>query len=71
MDSQTRYPVKHYWNHDDTRERWDHMCVWVVEHFGLPGARYTTELSQDWMTWYFNNEQDQLLMTIAWGNDGI
>jgi hypothetical protein len=71
MDTQTRYPVKHYWNSGDTRDHWDQMCIWSVEHFGLPGDRYTTEIDEQWMIWYFKNEQDQLLMTLAWGNDGL
>jgi hypothetical protein len=71
MDSQTRYAVKHTWDTNPTTSRWNEVCIWVVEHFGLPGGRYITDLSGDYMVWYFENEQDQLLMTLAWGNDGF
>ncbi len=63
------YPVTLVWNLNPSMQRWDKICVWAVEHFGLPGHRYRTEISTEHMTWFFGTQQDQLIFTLAWGND--
>jgi hypothetical protein len=40
---------------------WTDLCAQVVEHFGLPGHRYTSHPEPDWMTFAFVNEQDHLM----------
>ena len=40
---------------------WNDLCALVLEHFGLPGGRYTSHPETDWMTFSFNNEQDYLM----------
>ena len=40
---------------------WNELCARVVEHFGLPGDRFTTHPETDWMTFSFNDEQDALM----------
>ena len=65
------YPVTLDWARRPSDEKWNEICAWTVEHFGLPGIRYQTELDVARMTWYFQSRQDQLLMTVAWGNDNL
>jgi hypothetical protein len=36
----------------------------VIEHFGLPGDRYTTEVSVDCMKFNFKTEYDALMCKI-------
>jgi hypothetical protein len=48
---------------------WNEMCAWAIEHFGLPGSRYITHATEDYMEWMFNSIEDQLFFTLAWGND--
>lgn len=65
------YPVTLDWARRPSMERWNEICAWTVEHFGLPGIRYQTEVDVARMTWYFQSPQDQLIMTVAWGNDNV
>lgn len=48
--------------------KWNEICAWAVERFGLPGDRYRTEISTEHMTWYFNDIRDKIIFTVAWGN---
>jgi hypothetical protein len=68
-DTEYLYPVHLDWKNNPHMEHWNEVCAWAVEHFGLPGDRYCTEITEDYMTWFFETKQDQLIMTLAWGND--
>ena len=57
------------WENNPYMEHWNEVCAWTVEHMGLPGDRYRTEITKDYMIWYFIQPEDQLVMTLAWGND--
>ena len=69
--SQKDYPyaVTLDWDCRPDIERWNNICAWTVEYFGLPGGRYRTEVTTKKMTWFFSDQEDQLIMTLAWGND--
>ena len=69
IDSEFCYPVTLDWAQRPSMEKWNEICAWTIEHFGLPGIRYQTEVGTERMTWYFQDEQDRLVMIIAWGND--
>jgi hypothetical protein len=43
---------------------WNKTCADVMEHFGLPGGRYVTEVSTDCMKFHFNTEQDALMCKL-------
>jgi hypothetical protein len=43
---------------------WNELCAKVVEHFGLPGGKYKTDLSSDWMKFQFYDEKDAFLCKI-------
>jgi hypothetical protein len=43
---------------------WNETCAQIVEHFGLPGDRYTTEVGADEMKFFFRNEKEALLCKI-------
>jgi hypothetical protein len=50
---------------DNQKEMWwNQTCADVIEHFGLPGGRYTTEVSTECMKFYFKNEQDALMCRL-------
>jgi hypothetical protein len=40
---------------------WNELCAKVVEHFGLPGGKYTSHPEEDWMTFSFVDERDYLM----------
>lgn len=43
---------------------WNETCARIVDHFGLPGDKYTTEVSEDNMKFFFNDEREALLCKI-------
>ncbi len=43
---------------------WNETCARIVERFGLPGEKYTTEVSVDYMKFFFKDERDALLCKI-------
>lgn len=43
---------------------WNETCAMVLEHFGLPGEKYTSHPETDQMTFKFINEQDALMCKI-------
>ncbi len=69
QDAKYTHPVRLDWENNPYMEHWNEVCAWTVEHFGLPGHKYRTEINKDYMIWFFEDQQDQLIMTLAWGND--
>ena len=51
--------------------KWNEMCAWAFEHFGLPGNRFITHATEDYMEWMFNDNRDRLLFVTAWGHDEL
>lgn len=51
----------------DTDEWWNMVCIWAIEEFGLPGDKYKTELTEDYMIFDFNEKEDAALMLLRWG----
>lgn len=43
---------------------WNDICANIVEHFGLPGEKYTTEVTEDFMNFIFHNDHDGLMCKI-------
>ncbi len=43
---------------------WNETCADILEHFGLPGTKYKTEITTDHMHFDFVNEHDALLCRI-------
>lgn len=52
------------WKQGDTIVGWNELCAQVVERFGLPGDKYTTEVSADWMGFKFKDERDELMCRL-------
>jgi len=64
-DEKFKYPVTIPWSPKlDTVSAWNEICAQGMEMFGLPGNRYITDANVNDMTWWFENEQDALLMTL-------
>jgi len=62
----TQHVVRIPWRHNDTISRWDDVCVWAIEQFGLPGERYTTHPVEDHMDFVFESSQDAVYFTLKW-----
>jgi hypothetical protein len=43
---------------------WNETCANIIEHFGLPGGRYRTEVSTECMKFIFYDNRDALLCKI-------
>lgn len=73
------YPVKVSWhwesvNHDALESRavfaWNEICARVLERFGLPGGKYTTEVTTDYMIFNFIDAEDALMASLMIGEHG-
>jgi hypothetical protein len=65
------YPVKITWTlstEDSNTLSWNETCARILETFGLPGDRYTTEISADYMTFNFSAAEDAVVATLMVGN---
>jgi hypothetical protein len=49
---------------NQTNTWWNETCANILEHFGLPGDRYVTEITQDHMHFDFSDERDALMCRI-------
>lgn len=58
------YPVKIYWKQGDSCADWNEKCIQVMEHFGLPGHKYTTTVTDDYMSFNFNQSEDAVLFKL-------
>ena len=43
---------------------WNETCAMVMEVFGLPGDRYTTQANPDVLAFFFKNPKDAVLCRI-------
>ena len=43
---------------------WNETCAKIVEHFGLPGEKYVTDVTEDRMNFIFYDDRDALLCQI-------
>jgi hypothetical protein len=52
------------WKETQTGFWWNETCAMVLNHFGLPGERYTSHPSHDSMIFKFFNEHDALMCKL-------
>ena len=66
------HPVTINWGAGpDTMDYWDQLCIYAIEHFGLPGDRYITDISADCMTWAFRSDYDALLFKLRFSEVAV
>jgi hypothetical protein len=64
------YKVKLNWKlGQDTTEWWNQACAWVIEEYGLPGNKYKTEITEDYMIFDFNEQEHAAMTALRWGNN--
>lgn len=51
----------------DNMYRWNEVTAQAMEMFGLPGDRYVTEVSEEFMTWSFQSDKDAVLFRLRFG----
>ena len=55
------------WVKGDTINDWDETCAWALEQFGLPGNKFTTHPTEEYMDFYFVDERDAIIFELRWG----
>jgi hypothetical protein len=43
---------------------WNQVTASILEHFGLPGDKYTTEITEDHMNFVFKDEREALMCQL-------
>ena len=65
QDPNFAHPVRINWGPNmSTLSSWDEVTIWGIDRFGLPGTRYITDLSADYMTWIFRDPKDALIFRL-------
>jgi hypothetical protein len=63
MPAGTRVRIPWQVNHDI--HQWNKTCVWAVVHFGLPGDRYETHATEEYLDFYFFDERDAIIFELT------
>jgi hypothetical protein len=59
--------VRISWQANHGIPTWNETCAWAVEQFGLPGDKFTTHATEDYLDFYFKDERDAVLFELARG----
>lgn len=59
------YKVEIPWRKGDTINAWDEVCINIIEKYGLPGYKYKTQVTVDFLTFYFKDECDALWFRLS------
>ena len=65
MPAGTRVRIPWQTNHDIPT--WNQKCEWAVMSFGLPGDKFDTHATEDYMDFYFKDERDAILFELTCG----
>lgn len=59
--------VRIAWSRElDNEQKWNEVCAWAVERFGLPGDRFQSHANVNYMDFVFKSNKDALLMALMW-----
>ena len=56
--------VRISWETNNKYSAWNETCAWAIEKFGLPGDRFSTRATEDYMDFYFKDERDAILFQL-------
>ena len=59
------------WQIGNTITAWNEVCAWSIEQFGLPGDRFTTHPTEDYMDFKFLDEQDAVFFALRWAGASL
>ena len=54
------------WMKGDTISAWDETCIWAIEQFDLPGGKFYTHMTEDYMDFIFKDEKDAIHFSLRW-----
>ena len=55
------------WKNGDTIPDWNEKCIRVIESFGLPGNKYMTKVTEDYMIFSFVEAEDAMIAKLMIG----
>lgn len=55
------------WMEGDTVSLWTEKCATIIEAFGLPGTKYFTSVTEDYMLFNFVNPEDAMIAKLMIG----
>ena len=59
--------VRIHWSREfDNETKWNEVCAWAIEYFGLPGDRFQTHANVNYMDFSFKSNKDALMMALRW-----
>jgi len=50
---------------------WDEVCYKAIDLFGLPGDRYITDISTEWMDWIFKDPKDAIIFKLKFSEVSV
>ena len=62
MPAGTRVRIS--WETWHRHAKWNETFAQAVEQFGLPGDRYVTHATEDYMDFYFKDERDAIIFEL-------
>ncbi len=60
-----KYLVRIPWKHGDTVSSWNEVCAWALETFGLPGDKFITHPTDEFMDFIFVEEKDAIYFSLS------
>lgn len=52
------------WQNEQTGIWWNETCAMILAQFGLPGGKYTTNTTEECMSFTFNDPKDATLCRL-------
>lgn len=59
------YTIRIPWKQGDTVSDWNEKCAWALETFGLPGDKFITHPTEDYMDFMFRNSEDAVHFSLV------
>lgn len=65
QDIDFKYNVRIAWQNGDTVSNWNEKCATALELFGLPGDKFITHPTEDYMDFMFKDERDAIHFSLV------
>lgn len=60
-----KYVVRIPWKHGDTPSKWNEVCCYAIDTFGMPGYKFITHPTEDYMEFMFRHSEDAVFFSLA------
>lgn len=65
QDTKFKYNVRIAWMYGDTVSNWNEKCATALELFGLPGDKFITHPTEEYMDFMFTDERDAIHFSLV------